>query len=299
MFGILNLNKPPGMSSRDVVNVVKRLVKPEKLGHAGTLDPIATGVLVVCIGQATRLVPYIQEPSKTYIAEFLLGVTSESDDIEQEVVPLVDAKTISLEELNAVLPRFIGRIDQVPPAFSAVKINGQRAYKLARKGNQVEITPRPVNIHRIEVLALSTEKMQLEVECGSGTYIRSLGRDIAKALGSGAVMSALSRTAIGLFSITDAVEPRQLMPDTLAQYLISPLRALTDFVRCEVTEEEIPLVRQGLRVPFRPLNEPPADEESEPPRYAIVDPGGQLLAIAQRQDADTTTPLLAPKQVFC
>jgi len=136
MFGILNINKPPGWTSRDAVNRVQRLVRPHKVGHAGTLDPLATGVLVVCLGRATRLIPYIQQMPKAYQATFLLGRTSASDDIETEVTELTNNHVPSLAEIEFALPQFVGRIDQVPPAYSAVKIAGQRAYALARRAKR-------------------------------------------------------------------------------------------------------------------------------------------------------------------
>ncbi|NOY30442.1 MAG: tRNA pseudouridine(55) synthase TruB, partial [Planctomycetes bacterium] len=186
MFGILNLNKPIGWTSRDAVNRVQRLVRPAKAGHAGTLDPLATGVLVVCIGPATRLISYVQAMPKVYQATFLLGRTSDSDDIETEVRELASPPQPSREEIESKLPDFLGEIQQRPPAYSALKVNGQRAYKLAREGLAVQLEPRPVEIYELRVTGYNYPELKINLRCGSGTYVRSLGRDLAEALGTGA-----------------------------------------------------------------------------------------------------------------
>ncbi len=152
MLGILGINKPVGITSRDALNHVSRLLKPRKVGHAGTLDPIASGVLVVCIGSATRLIEMVHAWPKEYIATFQLGQSSPSDDTETECTPMANAPIPSRAEIEAVLPRFLGEISQVPPAFSAVKVNGQRAYHVARKGKTVELTARPVQIDELEIV---------------------------------------------------------------------------------------------------------------------------------------------------
>ena len=189
--GLLNLNKPAGMTSRDVVNIVQRLSRPAKAGHAGTLDPLADGVLVVCVGSATRLIEYVQRMPKRYVGTFLLGRQSPTEDIEGEVTELPDAPVPTREQIEAAARRFVGRIEQRPPAFSALKIRGRPAYKLARQGKPVELAPRPVEIYRIEVKKYRYPELVLEIDCGGGTYVRSLGRDLAESLGTAAVMSAL------------------------------------------------------------------------------------------------------------
>ena len=194
LFGLLNIDKPRGLTSRDAVNRVERLVRPAKAGHAGTLDPLATGVLVICVGQATRLIQYVQQMRKQYRATFLLGCTSESDDTERELVAIPNAIVPTLEQIDAALPQFMGDIQQRPPAHSAIKIGGKRAYKLARKGADFELAERTVTIHQINLLRYEYPELELDVECGSGTYIRSLGRDLGAASGIGGVMSALERT---------------------------------------------------------------------------------------------------------
>jgi tRNA pseudouridine55 synthase len=237
--GLLNIYKPHDMTSRDVVNHVQRLVRPAKAGHAGTLDPLATGVLVVCVGSATRLIEYVQEQPKTYLASFLLGRESETEDVESPAIELVDPPQPSRSEVETVLPQFLGQILQRPPAYSALKVGGKRAYALARRGQTVELAPRPIVIHRLVVRDYVYPRLSLEVECGSGTYIRSLGRDLAAALGTAAVMSELERTAIGRFTVSEACHLSDLTSETLAARLLPPLRAVEQYPQLVLQPAEI------------------------------------------------------------
>ncbi len=251
MFGFLNVDKPAGVTSRDVVNRVQRLARPHKVGHAGTLDPLATGVLVIAIGPATRLIEYVQRLPKTYHATFLLGRTSDTEDAQGHVVELPGAAPPSEAQLRAILPQFVGTIQQRPPAYSALKVEGQRAYKLARRGAEVELAPRPVEIHDLEILRYDYPHLELLVRCGSGTYVRSLGRDIAAALGTGAVMSALRRQAIGPFSSDAALPAAEISPVTIQQRLQSPLAALGDLPRVAVSEAEARRLQMGQAIANR------------------------------------------------
>jgi len=246
--GLLNLNKPRGITSRQVVNMVQRLTRPAKAGHAGTLDPLASGVLVVCVGGATHLIEYVQRMRKRYVGTFLLGRRSPTEDIESEAVELTDAKRPTLGEIEATARRFVGRIEQRPPAFSALKIQGRPAYKLARQGKPVELKPRPVEIFDIQVKAYQYPELVLEIECGSGTYVRSLGRDLAQALGTEAVMSALVRSAIGVFSIEDAYDPRDLVPENWRTHLQPPLRAVGYLPTVQLSGEEAIRIQNGQSV---------------------------------------------------
>ena len=152
MIGFINLNKLPGQSSRDAVNAVQKLVRPAKIGHCGTLDPLATGVLVVCVGPATRLTNLVQEASKTYVGSFRLGVSSETEDIEGRLEPLADAPLITAAQIEAVLPKFAGEIQQMPPKFSALKVDGKRAYDLARQGKEVKLQPRLIQVYSLSLI---------------------------------------------------------------------------------------------------------------------------------------------------
>jgi tRNA pseudouridine55 synthase len=286
VFGLLNINKPVGVTSRDVVTQVQRLVRPHKAGHAGTLDPLATGVLVVCLGRATRLVPLIQAQPKVYRTTFLLGRVSVSHDLETEVEVIHDAVPVTRERLDGALPEFVGRVEQVPPRHSAVRVGGRRAYQLARRGQEVEITPREVEIHRIDVLEFSPEEVRLEIECGSGTYIRSLARDLGDRLGCGAVMSELQRTRIGSFRIEDALPLRELTPSALAAHRLPAALAVADWPQVTVDSAALSALSFG-RTPPAPSTAPTNAE------VAVVDEAGELVAFARVRDGR-----LHPTQVF-
>src|SRR5436190_2790444 len=248
-FGVLNVNKPRGITSRDAVDRVERLVRPAKAGHAGTLDPLATGVLVICVGQATRLIRFVQRMRKRYVATFLLGHTSETDDVEREVIAIPDAVVPTRAMIDEALPQFTGDIRQRPPSHSAIKIAGRRAYKLARKGTEFELAARTVTIHRIEVLHYEYPELKLEIECGSGTYIRAVGRDLGAALGTAAVMSALERTAIGPFQVEQSILLDRLSPDELLHSLQPALAAVSGLAILELSEAEIVEIRHGRPIP--------------------------------------------------
>jgi len=251
MFGLLNINKPSGVTSRDVVNRVQRMVRGVKVGHAGTLDPLATGVLVVALGPATRLVEYVQRMPKTYLGTFWLGRTSDTEDIDGQVVELDGPPQPTAGEIEAVLPRFLGTINQLPPAFSALKVRGRRAYDLARRGVAVELQPRPIEIHRLTLVRYEYPELQLEVCCGSGTYVRSLGRDLAQALGTAAVMSALVRTAVGDFRIEEACLLDDLETGTFERHLLPPARAVAQLPAVQLADDEIGRIANGLPVANR------------------------------------------------
>lgn len=274
-FGLLNLHKPPGVTSRRVVDRVQRLVKPAKVGHAGTLDPLASGVLVLGIGQATRLVEYVQEMPKQYRATFLLGRTSTTEDVDGEITLLADAVPPTHERLAQVAQELTGEIQQRPPAFSALKVSGRRAYDLARAGQQVELAPRTVRIDRLDIVRYEYPELCVDVTCGGGTYVRSLGRDLAERAGSAAVMSALERTAIGRFTLADAIEPATLSDDNLSPYLLPPVLAVRGLMdEIVVSETERQRVAHGLSIQ-RP------DVEAD--RCAALDSAGRLLAVLIRR----------------
>ena len=290
-FGLLNIAKPAGLTSRKVVDRVAKLVRPAKAGHAGTLDPLATGVLVVCVGPATRLMTYVQQQPKTYEACFLLGRRSETDDIEGEVVE-VPCRAIDRAEIESQLPAFVGRIEQVPPRFSAVHVDGQRAYDRARRGEEIELAPRPVDVYSIELLDCAWPELRLRIECGSGTYIRSIGRDLGERLGCGAVMSALVRTAIGPFRIEEAVEFDALDADTLARSLQPALTAVAHLPRLTANEGELAALGHGRAIARSDLPAMAGDAAVE---VAVVDSQGCLAALAEPRPALSQ---LAPKHVF-
>jgi tRNA pseudouridine55 synthase len=274
MFHVLNINKPPGPTSRDVVTRVKHLVNPYKAGHAGTLDPIASGVLLVCVGKATGLIEYAQALPKSYRSTFLLGHASETGDIEAEVTAVEGAVPPTMEQLTAVLPRFIGSISQRPPRHSAVKIAGRRAYELARAGVEFEPEAKTVEIHRLSVVRYEYPELILDVKCGSGTYIRSLGRDLAEALGTSAVMTALERTAIGPFTVESAIR----LDDVSASWqnhLSPPAQLMGSAPRITITAAELNEVRHGRDI----ATPPEALQLASDAKIAAFDASGNLVAI--------------------
>ncbi len=285
--GLLNLNKPAGMTSRQAVDAIQRLVRPAKVGHAGTLDPLATGVLVVCVGAATRLIEYVQQMPKGYTGTFLLGRQSPTEDVEGEVTLLDDPPVPGGEQIIAAAKALAGRIEQRPPAYSALKVAGRRAYKLARQGKQVDLKPRPVTVYGIEVEAYEYPELTLKIECGSGTYVRSLGRDLAESLGTAAVMSALLRSSIGSFRIEETIDPRQVTKGNLADHLLPPLRAVAALPRVELSDEEIVLIRQGRTIDRKTETWPPGQTAE----LAAIDPAGRLVAILTRRGQDQLGPL--------
>jgi tRNA pseudouridine55 synthase len=286
LFGLLNINKPTGETSRGVVDRVLRLVKPAKAGHAGTLDPLATGVLVVCIGQATRLIDYVQRMRKRYRAEFLLGRTSATEDVEGEIVELENPPVPTRIELEAAAGKFVGEILQRPPVFSALKVGGRRAYDLARKGQTVELEPRPVAIYWLEVVEYEYPRLVLEIECSGGTYVRSLGRDVAESLGTGAVMSGLVRTAIGGFRVEEAIDVETLTREVIGSRILSPFSAVEQLPRIVLSPEEVAEISCGR---FLDAGRGASDAAAE--EFVALNAGGELLAILQRRDDGRLGPV--------
>jgi len=190
--------------------MVKRVTREKHIGHAGTLDPMATGVLPVCLGQATRLVEYLMDSTKTYLAEIELGICTDSFDMEGAVTHRSDASAVTLEKIEAALPAFRGVINQIPPMYSAVKHHGKPLYELAREGIEIERKIRTAKIYSLEITDWHNPFLTIEVTCGKGTYIRSLANDLGQSLGCGAMLKNLQRSRCAVFSVTDAVTPEQL-----------------------------------------------------------------------------------------
>ena len=231
MNGILNIDKPAGMTSHDVVARVRRLARIKRVGHAGTLDPDATGVLLVCLGPATRLADHLAAQGKEYQATLVLGCTTNTEDASGAIIAETDASHVTEADLRAVLPRFLGEIQQVPPMVSAVHHEGRRLYDLARQGITVERQARPVQIDALTMQNFSPgprARATLEVACGKGTYIRTLCADLGAALGVGGMMGDLRRTRVGRFDVADAVLPAGITEDALPGLLHSPSSALAD-----------------------------------------------------------------------
>ena len=219
MRGILLVNKRQGWTSFDAVNFCKRVFNTRVVGHLGTLDPMATGVLAVTVGSATKLFDMFLNKTKTYVAEFTFGYSTDTLDAEGEIESRCDSIP-TIEQIKAVLPDFIGTIEQIPPKYSAKKINGKKAYDLARGGQEFELKPSKVTIHNLDILDYNDGVLKLEIQCGAGTYIRSLGRDIAVKLGTLATMTSLVRTELGGWNIEDCIDIKDNSNETIQAKLL-------------------------------------------------------------------------------
>jgi tRNA pseudouridine55 synthase len=282
--GFLLVDKDGGWTSHDVVAKVRRLVSVKKAGHAGTLDPMATGLVVVGLGRATRLLRFVQDLEKEYLATVVFGVSTDTLDadgaiLEREPMPVSEA------EVSSILPRFTGEVMQVPPMVSALRMGGRRLYELAREGRVVDRPARAVRIHELELVDFAPSdypELTLRVVCGRGTYIRSLADDMAQALGGRAHVSSLRRTRIGSLEVeAEGHRISQLeragQTGRLADLIISPADGLTDLPSVQVGEATADAVRHGVRFPVAVLN---AGLEDGP--FRVVDESGSLLAVYDR-----------------
>jgi|TARA_R110002096_G_scaffold436105_1_gene668109 tRNA pseudouridine55 synthase len=246
--GWLVIDKPYGMGSTKVVGKCRYLTKAQKVGHAGTLDPLATGVLPIAFGEATKTIPYIMDAEKTYQFTVTWGEARSTDDAEGDVSDQSD-KRPSREEILKILPEFTGRIKQIPPAYSAIKIDGKRAYDLARAGQEFEIKEREVEIYALNLLDSTLENATFEVQCSKGTYVRSLGRDIALKLGTFGYISMLRRTKVGSFdlgSTISLVKLEELVHSApLEEWILNVVTVLDDILALAVTEEQADFLKNG------------------------------------------------------
>jgi tRNA pseudouridine55 synthase len=247
MNGLLNINKPGGMTSRKVVDVVEQWFPHVRMGHAGTLDPLATGVLVLCLGQATRFIEYVQRMRKTYDAVIRLGATSDTDDADGAIQNVRGAPVPNEGDVRRCLDGFVGEIEQTPPAHSAAHVAGERAYDLARRGDQPQLEPRRVQIYSIHLVRYAFPELAITVECGKGTYIRSLARDVGQQLRCGGLVQALERTRIGPFRIEDAVT-LDAGPDVAGDGVLPMKWAVADLAAVTLDADQLRRLRQGQRL---------------------------------------------------
>jgi tRNA pseudouridine55 synthase len=274
--GIILLSKPRGWTSREAVDFVAKIFKMRRVGHAGTLDPLATGLLVICLGKATRLVRFLQELWKEYLAVFRLGCTSPTDDIEGELTEISGVTPPAEEDLRNCLASFQGRILQRPPVYSAVKIRGERAYSLARRGEPPELRPREVEIRRIELCCYDYPRLELIVECSGGTYIRSLARDIGQRLGCGAVLEALTRLKVGSLTLSEAVTPEALTCENPWIHLRPPSDALRHLPQVFLEAPQVAALLRGQPITC-------AESVGEIPlgsHVAVLDHNNKLYGVA-------------------
>ncbi len=277
LSGVLNLDKPGGVTSRDVVDLISRPLRKVKVGHAGTLDPLASGVLVVCVGAATRLIEYVQRMPKAYRTVVRLGARSDTLDADGRVEEVENPPIPTEAAVRAALAGQVGVIEQVPPQFSALKVAGRRAYDMARAGQAVELAARPVAIDRIELIAYDWPRLEFAVDCGSGTYIRSIARDVGEALGCGGLVEVLVRTRIGPFALADALDPTGQPLDAILGRLRPPLDALSDLPRLVLSAGQVAAVLMGKGLLAAEI-EGAAGLGGE---VAMVGPDGALVAVAE------------------
>ncbi len=245
--GLVVVDKPVGATSRRVVDAVARAFGMKAVGHAGTLDPLASGVVVVCVGHATKLVDYVHELPKHYTAGFLLGRSSPSDDLETPLDVELDPPRPSVAAIEAAATTFRGDILQRPCDYSAVHVDGKRAYRLARKGRPLQLPPKPVRIERLEITGYDWPRLGLDVVCSSGTFIRAIGRDLAAALGTKAVMESLVRTAVGPLTRDHAIPLASIGPETAAAALLPAVAAVPHLPRHVLADDRLAIaVRGGL-----------------------------------------------------
>jgi len=285
MFGFINLNKPPGLTSHDCVARVRKILKTKRVGHGGTLDPAATGVLPIAVGKATRLLQFLPE-NKAYKARIRLGVRTTTDDLEGEAIASIPNPSLTLSEVEVLLPNFVGQLQQIPPAYSAISQGGKRLYELARKGIEVEVAPRSVQVDKIEVLGWypgEFPEIEVAITCGPGTYIRSIARDLGSALGIGGTLAGLIRTASCGFSLSESIS----FEDINLQSLISPSVALAHLPLVKLSDSQALRWCQGNKIT--------QDTEINTVSSVFVQveqEGGDFLGIGELQES-----LLIPKIV--
>jgi tRNA pseudouridine55 synthase len=297
--GIFNIDKPAGYTSFQVVSLVRRLSGVRRVGHAGTLDPSATGVLVVCLGQATRLTEHVMEATKVYRAEVHLGITTDTLDATGKPLSQADPSNISRQQVEDALTAFVGEIDQVPPMFSALKHGGEPLYRYARAQRQVDRQARRVTVYRLQLLAFQPPLVTIEVECGKGTYIRALAHDLGQQLGCGAHLAALARLRVGPFTLDDACS----LPELEAAFqegrwqslLHAADAALPSWPAVTLSEAQQRAVRFGQCLAADSLEPSPAQALQNDQLCRAYSPQGQLVAIL-RYDADAL--LWRPAKVF-
>jgi tRNA pseudouridine55 synthase len=292
MNGVLNIDKPRGITSHDVVLQVRRLLREKRIGHTGTLDPLATGVLVLCLGKATRIAQYLEAGEKEYTAEMRLGIVTDTLDAEGRVLENIQYQSPNLSHVLDVLGRFTGAITQTPPVYSAIKVGGIASYKLARLGKAAPLKPRPVTIHALELLEYNDPLVRLSVRCSKGAYIRTLCSDIGAALGTGAHMTNLRRTASGSFRIEDSVTLDQVTMAAseggVGDMIISMNRALENIPFISVNADDSTKIANGVRITGRE-----AIFRVDRDLVRIHDHSGELLALGSTRNGE-----LRPLTVF-
>ncbi len=293
--GVLVIDKPVGITSHDVVQIVRRGTGIRRAGHTGTLDPRASGVLVVLIGPAVRLSEFVSASDKRYQATLRLGTSTDTYDAEGTITQTTSPEDITEEQFAQALQQFVGEIEQVPPPYSAVKVKGRKAYELSRRGEKVELPPRKINVYSLELLEWVPPEAVVDVYCSSGTYVRSLAHDVGNVLGCGAHLVELRRTKSGQFTLRDAVPLRKLREAFLTgdwyKYLIPAAEAL-DWPYKVLNSEEVEMVRFGRRLPADP------DTETHNGMIRAITEQGDLVALLRMETNEDGTTEWQPAKVF-
>ncbi len=276
MNGIVVIDKPKGVTSHDVVGMMRKRFGTRRVGHTGTLDPMATGVLPICIGNATRAADMLIESDKEYVAEFVLGKTTDTLDIEGEVLSESEVTVTEAEVREAVL-KFVGKISQIPPMYSAIKKDGKKLYELAREGKEIEREARDITIYSIDILRVDLPTVEIGVKCSKGTYIRTLCDDIGKALGCGATMTALRRTATAGFTADKAytIEEIDALEDK-GEALLPTDKLFHRYEAISLNEKQTRSITNGVQMTWR--------EASEGEMYRLYSHEGKFLCISQLRD---------------
>ena len=282
MNDILNIFKPKGMSSFDVVRVVKKVAKTGKVGHTGTLDPEATGVLPVCIGRATKIIDYIMDSEKVYEVTFKLGIRTTTYDLEGEVLEEKDTSHLSDDNILAVIKEFIGEYSQVPPMYSALQQNGVRLYELARKGIEVEREGRLINIYNIEDIKINNPYVSMKVTCSKGTYIRSLCYDIGEKLGVFATMTELNRSKTSVFEQSKSININDLTEENIEHYIVTMEDALSKYEAITVHGKYVKLLVNGVRVADNRFTK---DKIINDRLYRVYDENNNFIGLGERNNA--------------
>ena len=282
MNGILNIFKPKGMSSFDVVRVVKKVAKTGKVGHTGTLDPEATGVLPVCIGRANKIIDYIMDSEKVYEVTFKLGIRTTTYDLEGEVLEERDTSNLRDEDRLGVVKDFIGEYSQVPPMYSALKQNGVRLYELARKGIEVEREGRLIKIYNIEDVKINNPYVSMKVTCSKGTYIRSLCYDIGEKLGVFATMTELNRSKTSVFSQEKSININDLTEENIEDYIVTMEEALSKYEAIIVHGKYVKLLVNGVRVADNRFTK---DKIINNTLYRVYDENNNFIGLGERNNA--------------
>ena len=282
MNGVLNIFKPKGMSSFDAVRVVKKVAGTGKVGHTGTLDPEATGVLPICIGRATKIIDYIMDSEKVYEVTLKLGIRTTTYDLEGEVLEEIDPSHLTEEEILNSINSFKGEYSQIPPMYSALKQNGVRLYELARKGIEVERKGRLINIHNLEDIKINNPYISMKVTCSKGTYIRSLCYDIGEKLGVFATMMQLIRVKTSVFSQEKSININELTKENINDYILSMEEALEKYDKIVVNKKYVKLLVNGVRVADGRFTK---DKVINNKLYRVYDDENNFIGLGERNDA--------------